>query len=69
MPEPAGAGLKLPSIAVGAILALASVPRHMLARGARISDVRDGLMGLRSGVELDGVRVSISPVPATPVLI
>lgn len=61
-PDAGGAGHKLASIALGAVIGLGSVPLHALAWGARPSDLRDGFLLLRSEVDLGGVRLSISTV-------
>lgn len=61
-PDAGGAGHKLASIALGAVIGLGPVPLHALAWGARPSDLRDGFLLLRSGVDLGGVRLSISTV-------
>jgi len=58
-PEAEGARRKLVSIAVAAVLVLASAPLHALCWGARSADLRDGFLLLRSGVDLGGVRLSL----------
>ncbi|PYF09156.1 small-conductance mechanosensitive channel [Rhodobacter viridis] len=62
VPEADGARRKLVSIAVAAGLVLASAPLHALTWGARSADLRDGFLMARSGVDLGGVRLSLTGV-------